>query len=44
MPATVDDAVAIVTGFPEVTEGARFGNRTWFVGGTSRRTKPQWLT
>lgn len=33
MPATLKDVEAIVTSFPEVTEGARFGNRTWFVGG-----------
>jgi hypothetical protein len=29
-PATVEELVASL---PEVTEGARFGNRTWFVGG-----------
>lgn len=29
---TIDDAVAVVTALPGVTEGARHGNRTWFVG------------
>ena len=33
MPATLDDVIAIVMSFPEVTEGARFDNRTWFVRG-----------
>ncbi len=28
-----DEAVRIVTALPEVTEGERFGNRTWFVAG-----------
>ncbi len=28
---SVDDAVRMVTALPEVTEGTRFGNRTWFV-------------
>lgn len=28
---TYDDAAAIAMGLPEVTEGARHGNRTWFV-------------
>ncbi|HSZ36534.1 MAG TPA: MmcQ/YjbR family DNA-binding protein [Acidimicrobiales bacterium] len=28
-----DDAVRMVTALPEVTEGARFGNRTWSVAG-----------
>ena len=27
------DVAAISTGLPEVTEGVRHGNRTWFVGG-----------
>jgi hypothetical protein len=30
--ATVDDAAAIALGLPEVTEGARWGNRTWYIG------------
>jgi hypothetical protein len=29
---TYDDAAKIALGLPEVTEGTRFGNRTWFVG------------
>jgi hypothetical protein len=28
---TLDDAVRMVTALPEVTEGRRYGNRTWFV-------------
>jgi hypothetical protein len=28
---TIDDAVRMVTALPEVTEGTRYGNRTWFV-------------
>lgn len=28
---TLDDAVRMVTALPEVTEGTRFGNRTWYV-------------
>jgi hypothetical protein len=28
---TLDDAVHMVMAFPEVTEGTRYGNRTWFV-------------
>jgi hypothetical protein len=32
---TIDDVEAIVTGLPEVTEGTRFGHRTWFVSGKS---------
>jgi hypothetical protein len=28
---TPDDAASMAMGLPEVTEGARFGNRTWFV-------------
>jgi hypothetical protein len=31
--ATIEDAAQIAMGLPEVTEGARFGNRTWFVKG-----------
>ena len=33
MPATSDDVVALVGDLPEVTEGLRYGNRTWFVAG-----------
>lgn len=33
MSATLDDVLAIVTSFPEVTEGARHGHRTWSVRG-----------
>jgi len=29
---TTDDAAAIVLALPEVTEGARHGTRTWYVG------------
>ncbi len=28
---TFDDVLGIVTALPEVTEGVRFGNRTWYV-------------
>jgi hypothetical protein len=31
--ATLEDVVRMASGFPEVTEGARHGNRTWFVRG-----------
>jgi hypothetical protein len=31
--ATIDDAAGIALGLPEVTEGERFGHRTWFVAG-----------
>jgi hypothetical protein len=31
--ATIDDVVAVIDGLPEVTEGTRHGNRTWFVRG-----------
>ena len=31
--ATLDDAAALALGLPEVTEGERRGNRTWFVDG-----------
>jgi hypothetical protein len=31
--ATIDDVTHIVTELPEVTEGERYGNLTWFVGG-----------
>jgi hypothetical protein len=30
--ATIEDAAAIARGLPEVTEGARWGNRTWYIG------------
>jgi hypothetical protein len=30
--ATFDDAARYAMALPEVTEGARFGHRTWFVG------------
>lgn len=31
--ATAADAARIASGLPEVTEGARYGNRTWSVAG-----------
>jgi hypothetical protein len=31
--ATVEDAAGMAAGLPEVTEGERHGNRTWFVAG-----------
>jgi hypothetical protein len=31
--ATLDDAAAMAMELPEVTEGSRHGNRTWFVAG-----------
>jgi hypothetical protein len=31
--ATMDDAARMAAGLPEVTEGERHGNRTWFVAG-----------
>ncbi len=31
--AGFDDVERIATGLPEVTEGERYGNRTWYVGG-----------
>ena len=31
--ATLDDVALIAAELPEVTEGERHGNRTWFVGG-----------
>ena len=31
--ASLDDAIELVNSFPEVTEGTRWGNRTWLVGG-----------
>jgi len=33
--ATIDDVERIIADLPEVTEGARFGHRTWFVRGKS---------
>jgi hypothetical protein len=30
---TLDDAARMATALPEVTEGTRYGNRTWFVAG-----------
>jgi hypothetical protein len=30
---TLDDAVCMATALPEVTEGTRYGNRTWFAAG-----------
>jgi hypothetical protein len=33
MPATLEEAARMAMELPEVTEGARFGNRTWFVAG-----------
>jgi len=30
---SLDEVARIVTGLPEVTEGERYGNRTWSVGG-----------
>jgi hypothetical protein len=30
---TPDDAAQMIAGLPEVTEGARYGMRTWFVSG-----------
>jgi hypothetical protein len=31
--ATVDEAAGMANALPDVTEGERHGNRTWFVGG-----------
>ena len=31
--ATLDDAALIASELPEVSEGTRYGNRTWFVAG-----------
>ena len=33
MPTSLDDVDALATALPEVTTGARHGNRTWFVAG-----------
>ena len=30
MPS-LDDAISLITALPEVTEGTRYGNRTWFI-------------
>jgi len=30
---TVDDAARLVLALPEVSEGARYGNRTWYIDG-----------
>ena len=32
---TFDDVEQVIADLPEVTEGARFGHRTWFVSGKS---------
>ena len=32
---TFTDVELIIAALPEVTEGARFGHRTWFVAGKS---------
>ena len=31
--ATLDDVARMAAELPEVTEGERYGNRTWLVGG-----------
>lgn len=31
--ATIDDVALIASELPEVTEGERYGNRTWFING-----------
>jgi hypothetical protein len=31
--ATIDDAAGIAAALPDVVEGERYGNRTWFVSG-----------
>ncbi|MGE0881023.1 MAG: MmcQ/YjbR family DNA-binding protein [Acidimicrobiia bacterium] len=31
--ATIDDVARLATALPDVTEGLRWNNRTWFVGG-----------
>ena len=33
--ATIDDVERIIAELPEITEGTRFRNRTWFVRGTA---------
>jgi hypothetical protein len=38
--ATLTDVEKIIAGLPGITEGARFGNRTWFVG-TTGKPKPK---
>jgi hypothetical protein len=32
VPATLDEAAAMAAELPQVTEGERHGNRTWYVG------------
>ena len=32
-PMTIDEVARIASGLPAVTEGERYGNRTWSVGG-----------
>lgn len=31
--ATIDDAIEMITSFPEVTEGVKYGRRSWLVAG-----------
>jgi len=33
VPASLDDVDALASALPDVTTGARHGNRTWFVAG-----------
>lgn len=33
-PTTMADVAELASALPEVSEGTRYGNRTWFVGGT----------
>jgi len=35
MVATIDDAARLAFGLPQVTEGLKFGHRTWYVAGKS---------
>lgn len=32
---TIEDVETLIAALPEVTEGARYGRRTWFVAGTA---------
>ncbi len=32
-PVSLDDAIALITALPEVTEGTKYGRPTWFVDG-----------